>query len=935
MLRRFLPLPLFLAFLGVSLALPGQTMAELGFQSFDAAMTNGDGSSDTQAGSHPFQLTTSFSVKTAVNAFEEVLPGADIKDVRVDLPPGLIGSATAVPPCGQELFATVRPETEGKDNSTPSCGNASVVGIAAIFTHPTFADYVPIYSLIPPHGMPAEFGFNVQGTPVVLVPSLLSSSDYGLRVESINTSQALHIYASTVTFWGVPADPRHDEVRGSCLNQGLGISTGDTCPADVAPKPLLTLPTACSGPLRTTIHADSWQEPGLPPELWPSDEVLSHDEHGDPVGIDGCNQLDFSPSLAVNPDTTTADSPTGLEVGLRLPQNENPEGLAEADVRKVAMTLPAGVSVSPSAADGLEACTEELIGLRSPSPAQCPDASKVGSVKIESPLLEHPLEGWVYIAQQNSNPFGTLLALYLVAEGSGVRIKLAGGIEANPSTGQLTTRFEERPAQQLSFPQLPFSELKLKLFGGPRAALVTPQSCGTYVATSQLTSWSSETQTPVSISSSPPFPITSGCTGQFNPSLTAGTTNNQAGSFSPFITTFSRSDQDQNLNEVTVEPPPGLLGMLSTVPLCGEPQAQLGTCSASSQIGHVTVSAGAGPDPVFLPQAGRLEDPVYLTGPYNGAPFGLSIVEHAEAGPFNLGTVIVRAAIGVDPHTAQVVIKSQPLPQILQGIPTEVRSVTVTVDRPGFIFNPTSCNPLTVTGTAVSTQGSSAVLSSRYQAAGCQALAFKPTFAVSTQGRTSKTGGASLHVKVTSGAGQANIAQVKVDLPKQLPARLTTLQKACPGGVFAANPASCPAASLVGTATAHTPVLSSPLAGPAYLVSHGGAAFPDLVIVLQGEGVTFDLDGLTGIKHGITSSTFRSIPDAPVSTFELTLPAGPRSVLGGNLPAKAKGSLCGQNLTAPTALTGQDGTTIKQNTRITITGCSKHRRAPHRRGMLR
>jgi hypothetical protein len=937
--KKLLLLPLFL---GALLAFPGPVLAGHGFQSFTTEMTNSDGSVDTQAGSHPFELTTSFKSTTTVNPFSEVVPSADLRNIDVDLPPGLVGSATAVPPCSQELFVTGRPPTAGKDNSGPRCGNASVVGIAAVYAHLTYPDYVPIYSLAPPPGMPAEFGFNVSGTPVVLVPSLLSNEDYGLRVESIETSQGLNIYGSTVTFWGVPADPRHDEVRGSCLEQGSGLSTGESCPANVASRPLLTLPSACSGPLKTTITADSWEEPERPQELWPfSAEAFSQDGQGDPVGVDGCNQLHFNPSVAVNPDTTTADSPTGAEVTISVPQNENPEGLAESDVRKVVTTFPAGMSVSPSAANGLEACTEEQVGLHATTPAQCPNASKVGAVKVESPLLEHPLEGWAYIAQPNANPYESMFALYLVAEGSGVRLKLAGGIEPNPLTGQMTTRFEERvvgssssPSLPLAFPQLPFSKLKLTLFGGPRAALVTPQSCGTYAASAQLTPWSTET----AVELSSPFAIDSGCASQFNPSFTAGTTSNQAGGFSPLLATFSRTDQDQDLSEVTITTPPGLLGMLSKVSRCHEPQAAQGTCPAASQIGHVTVSAGAGPDSVVLPQAGRPEDPVYLTDSYNGAPFGLTLVEHAEAGPFNLGTEIVRAAVEIDTHTAQVTVKSGPLPQIIKGVPTQVKSVTVSIDRPEFIFNPTSCNPLAATATVTSAQSARAALSSRFQAAGCQGLSFKPTFALSTQAKTSRTGGASLRVKVTSGAGQANIGAAKLDLPKQLPARLTTLQMSCVASVFDANPAGCPAASLVGHATAHSPALSVPLTGPAYLVSHGGAAFPDLVIVLQGEGVTLELDGLTAINHGITSSIFRSIPDAPISTFELTLPEGPHSVLSATLPAKAKGSLCGLNLVAPTAITGQDGAPINENTKIAVTGCPAHhkahkasRRASHRR----
>ncbi len=923
--RLLLPILLLLVVGGLSIS-SGVAMAEFGFQSqgFDAEATNADGSIDVQAGSHPFQFTTSFRLAPAVNAFGEVVPSGNVKDVRVDLPPGLIGSAIAVPQCSQELFRTVVRETvdaegHGNDNSVPSCSNSSVVGIIEVFFHPEFAEFVPVYSLVPPAGLPAEFGFNVQGAPVVLAPSLRTSGDYGLRVESSETSQALRVFASTVTFWGVPADPRHDEVRGSCLFQGNGHSIGERCPAD-APRPLLRLPTSCTGPLTTTISADSWQEPLANPELWTSATSISHNSLGDPVGIGGCDRLDFGPSLLAQLETAAANSPTGMELDLSIPQNENPEGLAEADLRKAVVTLPAGVSISPSAANGLEACSEAQVGLHSTEPARCPNASKVGSVELETPLLEHALQGGLYVAQQNSNPYGSLLALYLVVEGSGVAVKLAGGVQVDPATGQLSTSFEERPQQQLSFPQLPFSKLRLRLYGGPRATLVTPRSCGSYQTTGLLTPWSSAAQVPTSVAS-PPFQIDSGCVSQFNPSFAAGTVSNQAGGFSPLVTTIARTDQDQDLGQVSLHTPPGLLGMLSKVTLCDAAQAELGTCSAASRIGHLDTSAGVGPEPVSLPQAGRQEDPVYLTGPYRGAPFGLAIVAHAEVGPFNLGTIVVRAAIYIDPHTAQITIVTDPLPKILKGIPLDVRSATVTIDRPEFTFNPTNCEPLAVTGAIASTVGANANVSTRFQAANCAALPFHPRFTVSTQSRTSRKKGASLQVKVTSGKGQANIGRVVVSLPKQLPARLTTLQKACTEAAFAANPATCPAASVVGSARAVTPLLGEPLTGPAYLVSHGRAAFPDLVVILEGEGIRLDLVGGTSIRKGITTSTFTTVPDAPVSSFELKLPEGSHSVLATNLPAKANGDLCGSRLVMPTTITGQNGARIVRSTRISISGC--------------
>ena len=323
---------------------------------------------------------------------------------------------------------------------------------------------------------------------------------------------------------------------------------------------------------------------------------------------------------------------------------------------------------------------------------------------------------------------------------------------------------------------------------------------------------------------------------------------------------------------------------------------------------------------------------VYITTGYKGAAYGLSIVNPAKAGPFNLGTVVVRATINVDPHTAALRIVSDPLPTILDGIPLQIQHVPVSINRPNFTFNPTNCGKLAITGTLSSTEGSTAAVSTPFQVTNCATLAFKPKFAVSTSGKTSKADGASLHVKLTypTGPYDANIAKVKVDLPKQLPSRLTTLQKACTAAVFNANPANCPAASLIGSATATTPVLPVPLSGPVYFVSHGGEAFPSLIVVLQGYGTTVDLVGSTFIsKAGITSSTFKTVPDVPVGTFELTLPEGKYSALAAN------GNLCKAKLAMPTAFVAQNGIEIHESTKITATGCPKAKKAKTRKAAKR
>ena len=655
------------------------------------------------------------------------------------------------------------------------------------------------------------------------------------------------------------------------------------------------------------------------------------DLSGDPLGVSGCARPGFTPSISVMPESSVADSPTGLHVDLRVPQSESQGTLATANLKDAVVALPAGVTVNASAASGLVACSPAQIEMNGPEPAQCPDASKIGSVSIETPLLEHPLPGAIYLAAQNENPFGSLLAVYIAVDDrqTGVVIKLAGKVAADPVTGQLTATFDENP-------QLPFEDMKLDFFGGERATLATPAACGQYGASASFSSWA-QPENPVTPFVQP-FAISSGPGGAacasagFAPTIVAGTASNQAGSYSPFVMSLRRKNGEQRFGAVSLTMPQGMEGIISHVTPCGEAQADAGSCPASSQLGHVSVQAGVGGQPDTLPEPGRQEDPVYLTTGYGGAPFGLSIVVHAEAGPFNLGTVVVRAKILVDPVTAQVSVVTDAsgpyaIPTILQGIPVDVQAMNIEVDRSQFMFNPTSCEPLSVAGTIGSAEGASTAVSSHYQAAGCASLPFAPKFSASTGGKASKAQGASLLVKIASKGGpgasgeEANIKSVKVELPKQLPSRLTTLQKACTAAQFEANPAGCPKESNVGTATADTPILANPLSGPAYLVSHGGAAFPDLEIVLQGEGITLILDGQTNIKNGITSSTFKTVPDAPISSFELNLPTGSYSILGTDLPESANYNLCGQVLAMPTIITAQNGAEVHQSTPVAIEGC--------------
>jgi hypothetical protein len=934
---------------GVVCAAPAA--ASFGFQagSFDNVFLDEGGVPAVRAGSHPLAVTTSFKFNTKVGSSSEVSPDQDVKDVEVALPPGLVGDPTATPKCAYEQF------TKQKGSSFRiSCPNDSQVGVAVVelrITGVVVRYSFGIYNLVPPPGVPAAFGLNVVGIPILLTPRIRTGGDYGATIVSKNTSQARRIYGIEATIWGVPSASSHDGERGECLGplgERFALGEESPCLVESSGTPFLTLPTSCSAdPLATTIYADSWQNP-VPfalnlnleeafnlqrPEVV-REVAFNHDSTGHSTGVSGCEHLDFSPSVAIAPSTKTAGSPAGLSVGVTLPQNESANGLAEADLKRAVVSLPAGVSISPSAANGREACTEEEIALSSAAPVRCPDASKVGTVEIQTPLLETPLDGWVYIAQQAENPFGSLFALYVVAEGSGVVVKLAGEVHADPASGQLTTtfggpRFVGTPRQSEGLPQQPFGHLEMTFFPGPRAALVTPRACGTYSTSGVLSPWSGA----LSAVFSDPFEINAGCGGGFSPTMLAGTLSSQAGGFSPFALTLSRGDQEQAFRQLSLRTPPGLLGMLSKVQLCEEPQAAQQACPPASQIGHVTIVAGPGSRPLVLPQPGKPEDPVYLTGPYNGAPFGLLTIVHAEAGPFNLGPVPVRATLNVERRTSRIVATSDPLPTVVKGVPVDLKTLNITLDHPGFTFNPTNCAALKFEGTIGSDEGATAPLTSPFQATNCATLPFHPAFKASTGAHPTHLHGASLDVKVTYAKGtQANIAAVKVSLPRQLPSRLTTLQHACPEATFAANPATCPPESSVGTATATTPVLNTPVSGPAYLVSHGGAAFPDLVMILQGEGVTVELVGNTDVsKAGITTSTFPSVPDVPISSFELQLPQGSHSALTENLPRKTKDNFCTTKLTMPTVIVAQNGAHIRQNTKIAVTGCPKRAKVHARR----
>jgi uncharacterized repeat protein (TIGR01451 family) len=939
-----------------------------GIDSYEIKPELEDGLTDTSGGSHPFQLTTTVIPNTGFAEYEvgrTAITPELLKNLQITLPAGLVGDPNGVPECSEALFTT---HPQGQTNLCPA---DSAIGVAVVrvfepvLLHEQALDE-PVFNLEPAEGEPARFGFQAANVPVIL-DTALAGGDHHVVVTTRDTSEAAAILAAEVTIWGSPSDARHDESRGfGCLEPGA-----PHCQplAERSGRAFLTLPTACEGPLQTSLRAQSWTAGA--PLLEPLAPAFTAEAPGPPALAGGtCASLPFAPSLSVEPDEHTSNTPTGLTVNLEVPQGPtlDPAEPAEADLRDQTVTLPLGVQLNPAAAGGLSSCSEAQIGFMpgavdstgqlefTSAAPECPDGSKLGTVEVRTPLLGHVLHGAAYLAAQNENPFGERFGIYLVIDdpASGVLIKLAGRVQVDPGTGQITTTFSGAP-------QLPFEDLRLHFFNGPRAAVATPRECSTtaYTTSAAYTPWSSEKEHPITLTATLPgeqFAITAGPGGSpcasplpFAPGVQGGSANPQAGAFTSFALSISRPEADQAIATTSVSLPPGLAAMVSKVQQCPEAQANAGTCPQASLIGSATAIVGLGEDP-FTEGGGQ----VFFTGGYEGAPFGLSIVIPAVAGPFDFGHVVTRAAIRVDPTTAAITITSR-LPTMLNttsedtGVPVQLRRVDIDVARPGgapFQFNPTDCGAQQITTTLVGEQGATSTAQTPFRVSGCEHLPFTPGLSAESSAHVSRVTGTSLKVLVTSGEGQSNIAKTKLQFPAQLPSRLSTLHGACLEAVFDANPAGCSPVSIIGTAVALTPVLSSPLTGPVYLVSHGNAAFPDAEIVLQGEGVTLILDGLTNIHNGITSSTFDAVPDAPVSSFEVNLPAGPHSAFTGygNLcptstvtqivhvtkrvhgrrvrTTKKVQKLVIAPLSMPTFLTAHNGDVIERITPIKVAGCT-------------
>ncbi len=850
------------------------------------------GEAFTQAAGHPPVALTAFEFNHRSGVLGEEPEGA-VKNIRVNLPPGLAGNPQALPKCPIAAFQhdECAPDTQVGTNELTVFDGIDNLTISGT-----------VYNLEQPPGIALDFGIHVAVEPLVSVHIYLEGhvswwSDY-------------HEY------FNIDNVPREGEVLGvkvplAVLKSKL-IFNGRAGSGD-----FLTLPSECSSTTTSHLEVESWEG------------QVSRTQTHTPVGVEGCANVPFKPTAAVKPETAQSDAPDGATTEVKAPQNAGGEEIDTADIRDARVTLPEGMTLNPAAARGLQACTAAQIGIGTTNPVACPSASALGTVAIETDLPAGSLTGNVYLGSPTGAPIAAPpYTLYLDAESVyGVSVRLQGLVNPNPATGRLEATFADNP-------QLPFSALTLKLRGGAQAPLANPLACGNAPTEALFTPYTglAEAYTGLTAaSSSTPF-TTSGCPAPLPFSLTqsTGDSSPDAGAYTSYTFNLNRAEGQQYISQLNTVLPAGLLGAIPSVPPCEEPQAAQGTCPASSQIGTATVSAGSGPEPyAFSGQA-------YLTGPYDGAPYGLSIAVPAKAGPFDLGggpcdCVLTRAALHIDPYTARVSATSA-LPTIVAGVPLRLRSLSVAVNRPDFLFNPTDCGALATESTLTSTFAATQSASSPFQVGNCGALAFKPSLKAATGARASKANGASLKASLVQGGQggrRANIRSVFVELPRQLSARLKTLQQACPEATFAANPYACPAGSKVGDATVVTPVLPGRLSGPAYVVSHGGAAFPDLDLVLQDGSVRVILVGNTDIAKGVTTSNFAAIPDAPVSSFALSLPIGAHSAL-----ASADKNLCKQKLLMPTIITAQSGAQIKQNVKTSVSGCAVAKRRHRRKKVL-
>jgi hypothetical protein len=927
-----------------------------GVEDFRYSLEEEGGARATAAASHPFQFTTTIELNGGRDTADIpnsshtpfVEPPALVKDVHTKFPSGFVGDPSLVPTCSLADFLTL------VDNGN-LCSPESALGVASVSSNePTFVGNTvlpqPLFNLEPYAGEPARFGFFIPiiALPILLDPSVRSgagegalpgqSEDYGLDVNVTNINQTASLSSARVTTWGVPADPRHDLSRGwACMEEARGEHPTERAPcrpsAAIQPPAFLTLPTSCAGPLQASVEASSWLNPHSFATFLPSEPLPA---------LDSCNQVPFAPTIHSEPTSDAATSPTGLAFDLDFAneglRNSNPDARAEANVKKAVVTLPQGFTTNPSVAEGLKACTQaEYEAATVQLGTGCTPESKVGDVEIESPLVsarpEHVVKGGIYVAQQGLNPNHNLLTLYLIARAPelGVIIRQALKVTPDPKTGQLTTEVD-------NIPQLPFSHFHLSFRQGQRSPLVTPPACGTYTVTADLYPYSNPTsplhrESSFKITVGPEgLPCPSGGVPPFHPLLEAGTQNNAAGTYSPFYTHMTRKDSEQEITHFSIKLPPGVIGKLAGVSSCsdaaiaaakareheggGGEEEQSPSCPANSEVGRSLVGSGVGNVLAYAP--GKL----YLAGPYHGSNISLVSITAAKVGPFDLGTVVVRFALKIDPETAEVFVDGQgsdPIPHIVDGIPVHLRDIRAYVDRPNFTLNPTSCakksTASTVLGSGLNFASEAddqpVTVTSPFQAADCANLGFAPKLALSLKGGTKRGATPAFKAVVTYPKGSyANIAKSVVTLPHSEFLEQSHIKTICTRAQFKEGKVpgeKCPAASVYGRAEAVTPLLSEPLKGPVYLRS-SSHNLPDLVAALHNNQVDFALDGrIDSVRNGRIRNTFETVPDAPVSKFVLEMQGGKKGLLVNST------NLCKGTNRAISEFTGQNGKLYNTN----------------------
>jgi hypothetical protein len=850
--------------------------------------------SSNQAGAHA-DMTISFALSEEE---KEHQPFARTRDLFISLPPGVIGNPQNFPRCSVGQL--------GQEPKKSECPQDAQVGVTQITLAEIGTFVEPLYNMYSPGGdIVARFGLFAGIYPAV-INVRVNPIDYSLTAAVEGAPSAAELISAKSTLWGVPAAQSHDELRltpGEALEHETPPGGRKSGQPEI---PFLANPTDCSLKREVSVKAVSYQLPSQPSSLSAPFPQIS-----------GCQKLSFSPSLTVVPTNTEAFAPTGVEATLTIPQDEAPKDTATSTMKSAVVTLPEGLVINPAAGDGLEGCSAAEVGFETTEPSHCPDAAKIGSVELDVPALEHTLDGSVYQRTPETEGGETkLFRFWVVSDEQGVHLKLPAEIQPSKLTGQLTNLFLGIPSLGGN-PQVPFSQLRLHVFGGSRAPLATP-ACGTYQTHYSFAPWSGN----AAVEGDTPMEITSGCgKGGFAPGLEAGTVDPTAGHFGAFAMTLTRQDGEGNPSTLSLHLPRGLLAKLGGVPLCGEAEATTGACPPGSQIGTIAAAAGVGGAPLWIPQPGKDPTAVYLAGPYKGAPYSIVAKVPAQAGPFDLGTVVNRSAINVDPESATATITTDPLPQILEGVPIALRVLHVEVNRPEFTLNPTNCARKAISASLTASNGVGATAEAPFRALNCAKLKYAPKLKLTLKGQTKRTGHPAVNAVLTQPAGQANTQKAVVVLPPSEFIDQNHINNPCTRVQFAAS--ACPPLSVLGTATATTPLLDQPLNGPVYFRSNGGEReLPDVVADLHGP-IHVILVGFVDAVHKKGSeqsrirTTFANVPDAPVTKFTMSLFGGPkRGLLVNSKP------LCKTNRLAKVTYNAQNGIVLSGNLKI-ATGCGK------------